>query len=598
MKTLTPSAAYTALTNLCPQDGVDPRSIASLEPLFQAILNRVEYINSVKTAVSVKDYGAEGDGTTDDSDAIVDAMVAASANGGEVLFPPGTYRITETLTLPSLVSLVGQGATILVDNPTATTYAFKSEGSQAAEVLLTVDANAGDKTITIDSSTGITQGSFVTLYDTRASGRHPVEILEVEGTTATTLTFRTPILNDYDVAISAGIKKQTFSADIAIRGLTFQCSAGADILRIISLIGVRNVLVEGCRFIEHRASTAPTTQMSLEINRAHNVSLRGNYFQNGPAGTGNAIQVTAANHIDISGNQAADYSFGIGLWNCATGTIRGNTVRGIRASGNRGIKVAGCQGIIIDANIITAFDSGVKIEDSGRCIISGNQIADCGYDDTQGVGINISHQNPTAGENGFMLVTGNRIRNQKYIGVNLGGSTDTYTVVDGNVIENCSGRGIYGQTVPSGRIAGNTVYNWGTAYAGSNPENFAAVTFGEGMQVEYNVCIHPDGALAVPSFYSNGTFTVGDGSTFVGNVAPTKACHNTTDHDKISQNHGNAVSGYGQKRLRGTAAPVAGTFEVGDRVVNAAPAAGAPPEWVCVTAGTPGTWKELPPISY
>lgn len=43
----------------------------------------------------------------------------------------------------------------------------------------------------------------------------------------------------------------------------------------------------------------------------------------------------------------------------------------------------------------------------------------------------------------------------------------------------------------------------------------------------------------------------------------------------------------------GTAPPSvsAGRHEVGDRVMNAAPAAGGWAGWVCVTAGSPGTWK-------
>lgn len=40
----------------------------------------------------------------------------------------------------------------------------------------------------------------------------------------------------------------------------------------------------------------------------------------------------------------------------------------------------------------------------------------------------------------------------------------------------------------------------------------------------------------------------------------------------------------------GTAAPVAGTWAVGDRIINQAPAVGQPKSWVCTVAGTPGTW--------
>lgn len=42
---------------------------------------------------------------------------------------------------------------------------------------------------------------------------------------------------------------------------------------------------------------------------------------------------------------------------------------------------------------------------------------------------------------------------------------------------------------------------------------------------------------------------------------------------------------------RGTGAPTTGTWAVGDTVYHSAPTAGGFIGWVCVTAGTPGTWK-------
>ena len=42
----------------------------------------------------VKDYGATGDGTTDDSTAIQSAITALETNGGGILFfPAATYKI-------------------------------------------------------------------------------------------------------------------------------------------------------------------------------------------------------------------------------------------------------------------------------------------------------------------------------------------------------------------------------------------------------------------------------------------------------------------------------------------------------------------------
>jgi hypothetical protein len=49
----------------------------------------------------------------------------------------------------------------------------------------------------------------------------------------------------------------------------------------------------------------------------------------------------------------------------------------------------------------------------------------------------------------------------------------------------------------------------------------------------------------------------------------------------------------GQSTTRGTAAPTAGTWNVGDICWKTDVAAGGSPGWICTTAGTPGTWKAM-----
>jgi hypothetical protein len=55
--------------------------------------------------VSVKDFGAVGDGVTDDTAAIQLALNTTTA----VYVPPGNYKITSTLTVPNNTSLIGAG---------------------------------------------------------------------------------------------------------------------------------------------------------------------------------------------------------------------------------------------------------------------------------------------------------------------------------------------------------------------------------------------------------------------------------------------------------------------------------------------------------
>jgi hypothetical protein len=58
---------------------------------------------------NVRDFGAKGDGVTDDRTAIMNAIIAVAANGGTVFFPPGTYLINAGIDL-NYSNVVLQGA--------------------------------------------------------------------------------------------------------------------------------------------------------------------------------------------------------------------------------------------------------------------------------------------------------------------------------------------------------------------------------------------------------------------------------------------------------------------------------------------------------
>jgi hypothetical protein len=59
---------------------------------------------------NVKDYGAKGDGITDDTTAIQAAINAAVAGKGVVFIPSGVYICTSTLTVSGPVKIIGAGA--------------------------------------------------------------------------------------------------------------------------------------------------------------------------------------------------------------------------------------------------------------------------------------------------------------------------------------------------------------------------------------------------------------------------------------------------------------------------------------------------------
>lgn len=73
----------------------------------------------------VTDYGAKGDGVTDDSQAFINAV----ANRGLIIVPPGKYRITKSVTLQSNTILTGCGGSVLLIDGAVPTINIWSAGA-------------------------------------------------------------------------------------------------------------------------------------------------------------------------------------------------------------------------------------------------------------------------------------------------------------------------------------------------------------------------------------------------------------------------------------------------------------------------------------
>lgn len=92
--------------------------------------------SKLSEVVSVLDFGATGDGVTDDREAVRAAVAALTDAGGEVVFPRGRYRFDDAensqIVVPSNITLRGEvGAVIFFDdkptttaNPASTNRAF------------------------------------------------------------------------------------------------------------------------------------------------------------------------------------------------------------------------------------------------------------------------------------------------------------------------------------------------------------------------------------------------------------------------------------------------------------------------------------------
>src|SRR5437879_5691754 len=81
-------------------------------------IDKVLYSSHGSQVVNVRDYGATGNGITDDAKAIQSAVAAVTGTGGTVDFPPGTYRVGTAIAPANNVALIGSGVGSAIIAPT------------------------------------------------------------------------------------------------------------------------------------------------------------------------------------------------------------------------------------------------------------------------------------------------------------------------------------------------------------------------------------------------------------------------------------------------------------------------------------------------
>lgn len=125
------------------------------QPGTGAVVDTV--LAAIRREVWVKQFGAVGDGVTNDAASIQAAInYVASVGGGRVLFDAGNYKVNSTLTIPGLVTLIGKGGG-RVAQPTIAAATRILWGGGAAEVVKMgwqagLVAGGGIENIRIDGS--------------------------------------------------------------------------------------------------------------------------------------------------------------------------------------------------------------------------------------------------------------------------------------------------------------------------------------------------------------------------------------------------------------------------------------------------------------
>jgi hypothetical protein len=132
---------------------------------------------------SVRDFGAVGDGITDDTEALNRALyqLYCVENNTQIrrslYFPAGTYRIIESLVIPSYAKLVGEGAdcTIIYLDTSADISSLSAYVARYGDSLQQTGVNIGNNGATPPRNIEISSMSFQTLEVT--------DVFLVEGAT-------------------------------------------------------------------------------------------------------------------------------------------------------------------------------------------------------------------------------------------------------------------------------------------------------------------------------------------------------------------------------------------------------------------------------
>jgi len=183
--------------------------------------------------VNVKDYGAAGDGQTDDTQAFRDAIIAAPV-GTAVLIPTGVYKITNTLVITKGIVLRGEGyarSRLIFDTLNDCIYLAGTNPSGWKD--LTGEFTKGSNKVTVGNTSGLSSGDYVAieqdndyaiyqqgqLTDWLAQKIHgqDFELIEIK---SDTLLLNKPLYFNYNASLIPKIAKHNMLEGAGIEYLT------------------------------------------------------------------------------------------------------------------------------------------------------------------------------------------------------------------------------------------------------------------------------------------------------------------------------------------------------------------------------------------
>lgn len=575
----------------------------------------------LRESVSVKDFGAVGDGVADDT---ADIQLALNT-GKSVYFPQGSYLITSGLTITAnYQTLYGDGPlskiicnTGSTDNGVNMITALGKTGCVVERLFL---QNSGyGKTMPASgvftgmgvgvafinchackvlnnyvykcgsAGQGVTGIYFSSSTECLAEGNHVFECLNginsdswyyaVDNTTRSrnncivgNVIYNcqgSPIVVDTNASLANEIG-DTITGNICYQNKYGIGVSGSKVTVSSNLINMNNYSFGGVGF---DAIYATGSLMTISNNIILNAYKAGIMLQANVAGY--PVSGLAMSDTVITGN-VITWDSGIAAGGTDSHGIRivnnssANSVEGIIVSNNKIVRARKC-GIFLDGASSTVND----------ITITGNQIENAGEEGIYATGV-YTHA---------LTITGNSVKTSTLEGIRVVNSPRS--LISNNRVFNNGRHGISMSSSIRSIVSGNIVADNGTSAANTYDAIYCTAVCSAssiyGNQVgnvttsnsRYGVNIDDSTASAYSVFGNQYGFLA------TGNFSTT-----------VTSNYTRSLEGeVGQREIWASSAPASGTWNRGDRAWSTLPAASGAIGWVCVTAGTPGTWKTFGAIS-
>ena len=318
------------------------------------------YLDAVKQGINVKEYGAVGDGVTDDTAAIQAALDAAHiAGGGVIFFPEGTY-LTDQLSVYSNTILTGTGnGSVLKLSVGAEEQhlLFIGDGEEYITIqILKLDGNRANNAYNYSKIIQNYGGNYVTVQNCHVTSGYSDGIWFAHG------AINCRAINNYVDDCGNGIKVAS-NGTIISGNTVINCGTTGIWLESSATAGHNDGVICSGNYVDGKDTTTYGIRLGGGIFAGDNVHIINNTIidcvNHGISTTTSDDE--AFNNILIQGNVCTGHGInGISITPDAAHTFLNSTISGniCNDNGNRGMYLTYLKKCIVSNNVCSSNGAG------------------------------------------------------------------------------------------------------------------------------------------------------------------------------------------------------------------------------------------------